>query len=74
MEYAIPGFIERFCTPNALLTLMEYLVDYAPPETRKLGEKVIDLELQHIKNDAQRSQTIEKLKKIKESENRDIYF
>ena len=34
MEFAIPGFIKRFCTPNALTTLMEYLVDYASPETR----------------------------------------
>ena len=34
MEYAIPGFIQRFCTPNALLTLEEYLADYASPETR----------------------------------------
>ncbi len=74
MEYAIPGFIGRFCTPNALLTLMEYLVDYAAPETRKLGEKVIDLELKNIGNDAQRRETVEKLKQIKESQNRDIYF
>ena len=41
MEFAIPGFIKRFCTPNALSTLMEYLVDYASPETRAAGEKVI---------------------------------
>ena len=34
MEFAIPGFIQNFCTPNALTTLMEYLVDYASPETR----------------------------------------
>ena len=39
MEFAIPGFIKRFCTPNALSTLMEYLVDYASPETRAAGEK-----------------------------------
>ena len=34
MEFAIPGFIQNLCTPNALTTLMEYLVDYASPETR----------------------------------------
>ena len=33
MEFAIPGFIKRFCTPNALTTFMEYLVDYASPAT-----------------------------------------
>ena len=38
MEFAIPGFIQNFCTPNALTTLMEYLVDYASPETRAAGE------------------------------------
>jgi 2-iminoacetate synthase len=37
MEYAIPGFIQNFCTPNALVTLREYLVDYASPETRAAG-------------------------------------
>ena len=34
MEFAIPGFIKRFCTPNALTTFMEYLVDYATPGDR----------------------------------------
>ena len=38
MEFAIPGFIQNLCTPNALSTLMEYLVDYASPETRTAGE------------------------------------
>ena len=32
MEFAIPGFIQNMCTPNALTTLQEYLVDYASPE------------------------------------------
>ena len=38
MEFAIPGFIQNLCTPNALSTLMEYLIDYASPETREAGE------------------------------------
>ncbi|MEI6809860.1 MAG: [FeFe] hydrogenase H-cluster radical SAM maturase HydG, partial [bacterium] len=37
MEFAIPGFIKDYCTPNALLTLGEYLEDYSNPETRKVG-------------------------------------
>jgi 2-iminoacetate synthase len=37
MEFAIPGFIKRFCQPNALSTLMEYLTDYASEETKKAG-------------------------------------
>lgn len=36
---AIPGFIERFCTPNALVTLTEYLQDYASPPTREAGRR-----------------------------------
>ena len=34
MEFSIPGFIQNLCTPNALSTLFEYLMDYATPETR----------------------------------------
>ena len=45
MEFAIPGFIERLCTPNALTTLQEYLIDYASPATRKVGEALIQQQL-----------------------------
>jgi len=48
MEYAIPGFIRKFCTPNALTTLQEYLCDYASPETRRLGDGVVNLELSKL--------------------------
>ncbi len=41
MEKAKPGEIQSFCTPNALLTFDEYLLDYASPETRAAGEKLI---------------------------------
>jgi len=41
MEFAIPGFIKRFCTPNALLTLQEYLTDYASPEVRSKGARIV---------------------------------
>ena len=46
MEFAIPGFIQNFCTPNALSTLMEYLLDHASPETRAAGEAAIRRELE----------------------------
>jgi len=45
MEFAIPGFIKRFCTPNALLTLKEYLIDHASPEVKAKGERLLDAEL-----------------------------
>ena len=45
MEFAIPGFIQNMCTPNALSTLMEYLADYASPETYAAGKRAIEEEL-----------------------------
>ncbi len=41
MDQAKPGDIQQFCTPNAMLTFQEYLDDYASPETRRAGERVI---------------------------------
>jgi len=35
MEFSVPGFIKKFCTPNAILTYAEYLCDYASPELQK---------------------------------------
>lgn len=40
--------IHNCCLPNALMTLKEYLMDYASPETRKIGEELIKKELNHI--------------------------
>ncbi len=45
MEFAIPGFIKKFCTPNALLTLIEYLEDYASAQTKAEGYRLIEKEL-----------------------------
>ena len=45
MEFAIPGFIKRFCTPNGLSTLQEYLSDYANPSCASAGAQLIDREL-----------------------------
>jgi len=74
MEFAIPGFIQQFCTPNALSTLTEYLVDYASPETQAVGQRLIQQELDAI-GDASRRETIAaKLKQIEESDSRDLYF
>ena len=42
------GQIQNCCHPNALMTLKEYLVDYASPETRSVGEALIDKELTNI--------------------------
>ncbi|HBL36231.1 MAG TPA: [FeFe] hydrogenase H-cluster radical SAM maturase HydG, partial [Firmicutes bacterium] len=41
MEVAKSSFVHNFCMPNALLTLKEYLLDYASTETKAVGEKTI---------------------------------
>lgn len=74
MEFAIPGFIKRFCTPNALTTLMEYLVDYASPETRIAGIKLIKRELDKIDDENLKRKIEDNLRKIENTEQRDMYF
>ena len=74
MEYAIPGFIQRFCTPNAISTLLEYLLDYATPETRTAGEKLIADELTRMPDSAQKRDLLERLEKIRTTDTRDLYF
>ena len=74
MEFAIPGFIERFCTPNGILTLMEYLQDYGNPETIEAGEKLIEQELTKIAEPKIEKQVRERLQKIKTENKRDLYF
>ncbi len=74
MEFSIPGFIKEFCTPNALLTLEEYLVDYASPETRILGERLIDDELAALPEGNIRSGVIRRLDEIRKGLSRDRYF
>jgi 2-iminoacetate synthase len=74
MEFAIPGFIKRYCTPNALTTLTEYLVDYASPETRRAGEELIRIELDKIENEPIKEEIEKRLSRIVETEDRDLYF
>lgn len=73
MEYAIPGFIGRFCTPNAILTLTEYLEDYSSPATKEAGYALIGRELARM-TDPQKKEIVEKrIEKIKNGQ-RDLYF
>ncbi|MBO8160212.1 MAG: [FeFe] hydrogenase H-cluster radical SAM maturase HydG [Thermosipho sp. (in: Bacteria)] len=72
MEFAIPGFVKRFCTPNALFTLNEYLNDYASPKTKTLGKEVINKEVEKI-TDKQKDIIIQGLKRIDMGE-RDVRF
>ena len=74
MEFAIPGFIKRFCTPNALTTLQEYLTDYASPETRAAGERTIRAELEQLPDGEQKKELLARLDRIAKTEERDLYF
>ncbi|GHS86061.1 [FeFe] hydrogenase H-cluster radical SAM maturase HydG [Bacteroidia bacterium] len=73
MEFSIPGFIKRYCTPNAILTLSEYLCDYATPQVAEKGWALINKELAAFDNDDMRQQTADKVALIKQGQ-RDIYF
>ena len=74
MEFSVPGFIKRFCTPNALLTLQEYLADYGSPESREVGEKLIAEELAKMEEGDMKQRTLKQLEEIKQRNVRDIYF
>ena len=72
MEFSVPGFIKRFCTPNAILTLSEYICDYASGEVADKGWKVIEKNIQKLEPGIAVS-TRDKIEKIKKGE-RDLYF
>ena len=75
MEFAIPGFIKNFCTPNALTTLMEYLVDYASPETyERAGKADPSSELAKLPEGAAKQELVERLRRIEKTDERDLYF
>lgn len=74
MEFTIPGFIKEFCTPNALLTLQEYLEDYASPETRASGEKLVAEELEKLGDGEVKDALRARLTDIREKKSRDSYF
>lgn len=48
MEFSVPGFIKRYCTPNAILTLAEYLEDYASVQTKEKGYQLIEKNIETL--------------------------
>jgi 2-iminoacetate synthase len=72
MEFSVPGFIKRFCTPNAILTLSEYICDYAKGDIAEKGWKVIEKNLLKLETGVMQN-TREKIERIKNGE-RDLYF
>jgi 2-iminoacetate synthase len=72
MEFSVPGFIKRFCGPNALLTLAEYIMDYANATTAEKGWRAIEKNLLTLDEKTQLS-VRSKIEKIRNGE-RDLYY
>ena len=74
MSLCKTGQIQNCCQPNALMTLTEFLVDYASDETKKLGYELIEQELKKIPNENARRIAAENIEAIKHSDRRDFRF
>ena len=66
MSLCKSGQILNCCHPNALMTLKEYLMDYASPETRALGEQLITREIERVPNEKARTIAKDNLVKIEQ--------
>ena len=73
MALAKTGAIRNCCHPNALMTLKEYLIDYASEKTRAVGEALIEKELLTIPNEKVRQIAKDNLELISEGK-RDFRF
>jgi 2-iminoacetate synthase len=73
MEFSVPGFIKQFCQPNAILTLAEYLEDYAPAGTKEKGYQLIQKKLTAFEDLQFKDKLVEKLELVKQGK-RDLYF
>ena len=67
------GQISNCCQPNALMTLKEYIMDYASEETKKNAEALIEKEIENVTNPKVRDIAKERLKMIEEGK-RDFRF
>ncbi|MBD5081065.1 MAG: [FeFe] hydrogenase H-cluster radical SAM maturase HydG [Ruminococcaceae bacterium] len=68
------GQIQNCCHPNALMTLKEYLIDYASPTTKEIGEKLIKAELDNIPNEKVRSIAEKNIMEMEDEGKRDFRF
>ena len=67
------GQIVNCCQPLALMTLKEYLEDYASPETKEIGDSLITKEIRKVPNEKVRERAIQYLEELKEGK-RDFRF
>lgn len=68
MEVCKKEEIHNFCGPNAIMTLKEYLEDYASDDTKKAGDEIIQKELNFIENPVLKEKIIQNLQKIEKGE------
>ncbi len=73
MEFSVPGFIKRYCSPNAILTLVEYLIDYATPDVQEKGWKAIEKEIAQLEGHMNTVELKRRIERLKNGE-RDLYF
>ena len=73
MSLCKSGQIQNCCHPNALMTLKEFLMDYASPDTKKIGEELIEKEIDNIGKEKVKEIVRERLVKIENGE-RDFRF
>src|SRR3989338_7978261 len=70
---AISGNMEKFCQANALLTLHEYILDYAQNGAKEIGAAAIERGLEQIREPVLKKEVLSKLGDIK-SGRRDVYL
>jgi len=73
MSLAKSGEIQNVCHPNAIMTLMEYALDYGDEEFKKLVEDMVKKEAANVRNEDTRVKMLDYVERIRQGE-RDLYF
>ena len=74
MSLCKSGQIQNCCHPNALMTLKEFLMDYASPETKAIGDTLIEKEVLNVPNEKARAVVLKNLRLIEQDNRRDFRF
>ena len=74
MSLCKSGQIQNCCHPNALMTLKEYLMDYASPATKALGDQLIEREVLNVPNEKAKAVVLKNLRLIEQDNRRDFRF
>lgn len=73
MSLARTGEIQNVCAPNALMTLMEYVLDYGDEELHKMAEELVEREIDKLSKEEMRNTVRSNIERLKNGD-RDIYF